>query len=62
MAGDNEEQGGNQRPPGWQPLGPLEQPQQLPGPQLPQEQQQLHTIANAMSEEQKKRLYFHHQG
>ena len=52
--GDNEEQGGDQRPPEWQPLGPLEQPQQLPGSQLQPAQQRLHAIANSMSEEQKK--------
>ena len=53
MAGDNEEQGGDQRPQGWQPVpeGPLEPPQQLPA-------QRLHAIANAMSEEQKKDYTF----
>ena len=56
--GDNEEQGGDQRPQGWQLLGPLEQPQQLPGPQLQPAQQQLHAIANSMSEEQRKDYLF----
>ena len=52
MAEDNEEQGGDQRPQGWQPVpGGLEPPQQLPA-------QRLHAIANAMSEEQKKDYTF----
>ncbi len=59
MAGDNEEQGGDQPPLGWQPVpvGSLEPPKQLPGLQLPPAQQ-LHAIANAMSEEQKKDYTF----
>ena len=48
MPEDNEEQGGDQRQPSWQPVpGGLEPPQQLPA-------QRLHAMANAMSEEQKK--------
>ncbi|MCP3668080.1 MAG: hypothetical protein GY696_37255 [Gammaproteobacteria bacterium] len=56
--GDNEEQGGDQQPQGWQLLGPLEQPQQLQGPQLQPAQQQLHAIANSMSEEERKDYLF----
>ncbi|MCP3667338.1 MAG: hypothetical protein GY696_33410 [Gammaproteobacteria bacterium] len=52
MPEDNEEQGGDQRQPGWQPVpGGLEPLQQLPA-------QRLHAIANAMSEEQKKDYTF----
>ena len=52
MPEDNKVQGGNQREPGWQQLpNGLEPPQQLPA-------QQLHAIANAMTEEQKKDYMF----
>ena len=57
--GDNEDQGADWLPPRVQPPRPLGQPEQLPqGPQVQPAWQQLHVIANSMTEEEKKDYLF----